>query len=349
MALLGVAVQRAHVRVLLVADTHIGFDDPLRPRVERRRRGPDFLRSFECALEPALRGEVDLVVHGGDLLHRSRSPAGLVQCALAPLLRVAERGVPVFVIPGNHERSRIPFGLLAYHPRVHVFQSPGTFTETVRGLRVAVSGVPFARDVSAPAFSDLVERTSWRAHDADVRVLGLHQAVEGAKVGVHDHTFRCGRDVVAGHALPPGFAAVLAGHIHRSQVLTHDLARRSLAAPVLYPGATERTSFVEREEVKGYLLLDLGPASGGGRLLRWTFVRLPARPMVVLGIDVTGRSRERLAASLRGRLAALDPHAVVRWDVEGTPVPGADGVLSARSLRRLAPPTMNVEVSRAAH
>ena len=40
------------VRVLLVADTHIGFDDPLRPRVQRRRRGPDFLANFERALAP---------------------------------------------------------------------------------------------------------------------------------------------------------------------------------------------------------------------------------------------------------------------------------------------------------
>ena len=52
----------ASLRVLLVADTHLGFDDPPHARVERRRRGPDFPRNFELALEPALRGEVDAVV-----------------------------------------------------------------------------------------------------------------------------------------------------------------------------------------------------------------------------------------------------------------------------------------------
>ena len=30
------------IRVLLLADTHLGFDLPSKPRVERRRRGPDF-------------------------------------------------------------------------------------------------------------------------------------------------------------------------------------------------------------------------------------------------------------------------------------------------------------------
>ena len=76
----------ATLRVLFVSDTHLGFDLPARPRVDRRRRGPDFFAGFARALEPALRGEVDVVVHGGDLLYRSRVPATLVHRALQPLL-----------------------------------------------------------------------------------------------------------------------------------------------------------------------------------------------------------------------------------------------------------------------
>ena len=102
----------AEPRILLLGDTHVGFDTPLRPRIERRRRGPAFLANFERALAPARRGEVDLVVHGGDLLHRSQLPASLVQAALAPLLALADRGLPIFLVPGNHERSRIPYPLL---------------------------------------------------------------------------------------------------------------------------------------------------------------------------------------------------------------------------------------------
>ena len=42
---------------LFFADTHLGFDLPARPRIERRRRGPDFFANFERALAPALAGE----------------------------------------------------------------------------------------------------------------------------------------------------------------------------------------------------------------------------------------------------------------------------------------------------
>ena len=44
------------MRILFLGDTHLGLDDPLHPRVERRRRGPDFYRSFERAIQPALDG-----------------------------------------------------------------------------------------------------------------------------------------------------------------------------------------------------------------------------------------------------------------------------------------------------
>jgi DNA repair exonuclease SbcCD nuclease subunit len=53
------------VRILLLADSHLGFDLPVRPRTTRRRRGHDFLANYAAALQPALTGEVDLVVHAG--------------------------------------------------------------------------------------------------------------------------------------------------------------------------------------------------------------------------------------------------------------------------------------------
>ena len=93
------------VRVLLVADSHLGFDLPVRPRVERRRRGHDFLANYARALAPALAGEVDAVVHAGDVFDRSSVVSTLAYQAFEPLRRVADLGIPVMVVPGNHERS----------------------------------------------------------------------------------------------------------------------------------------------------------------------------------------------------------------------------------------------------
>src|SRR5215471_3837982 len=91
------------IRVLLLADSHLGFDLPVSPRVGRRRRGHDFLANYAAALEPALRGEVDLVVHAGAVFDRPMVAPATAYQALEPLRRIAERGVSVFIVPGNHE------------------------------------------------------------------------------------------------------------------------------------------------------------------------------------------------------------------------------------------------------
>ena len=133
------------LRVLLLADTHLGLDLPVRPRIERRRRGADFFANTVRALQPALRGEVDLVVHGGDLLFRSRVPPDLVQRAMAPLFEVADAGVPVYLVPGNHERGRIPYPLLARHPLPNSSPLP----PPVPSVPIARSRVPSPRAVTS--------------------------------------------------------------------------------------------------------------------------------------------------------------------------------------------------------
>jgi DNA repair exonuclease SbcCD nuclease subunit len=336
--------QTSALRILLLADTHLGFDLPVRPRVERRRRGHDFAANFQRALEPALRGEVDLVVHGGDLFDRSRVPAALVDIALAPLVRVAESGTPVYLVPGNHERARIPLHLWSAHPNIHIFDRPRAFLHSGRHGTVALVGFPFARRIR-DRFDDLLHQASAAVSPADRRLLCLHQTVEGAQVGPGDYTFRSGPDIIPGQALPAGFDAVLSGHIHRRQVLTHDLSRRVIAAPVVYPGSIERTSFAERDEEKGYTIVTIQPP-GSDAPLQVVFEPLPVRPMVSLVLEPAAADRGAVVNLLVSHLRALDPDAVVRVQFRGPNADASVNTLSAACLRRLAPPTMNVDLAR---
>lgn len=336
------------LRLLLLADSHLGFDLPLDPRVERRRRGHDFLANHERAVAFAREANVDLIVHGGDLFHRPRVPPSLVYQAFRPLLEAASTGIPVVVVPGNHERSRIPHRRFARHPDLHVFERPETVVLGVRGLRVALAGFPYVRDIRG-CFSEVVRATGRGDEAADVRLLCMHHCVEGARVGPGDFTFRDAPDVVRGRDLPREFAAVLSGHIHRPQVLERDLAGRSLGAPVLYPGSVERTSFAEIDEAKGFRVLDLEPAPGGGRLVGDRFVPLPARPMVVRevrpGEGDGGRwTRRALEAGIAAAVAGAPQDAVLRVRVHGRVSAGARAAVAAARLRRVAPPGMNLEV-----
>ena len=313
------------MRILFVSDTHLGIDLPARPRVERRRRGQDFFRNFELALAPALAGEVDVVVHGGDVHYRSRVPAWLADAALTPLRRVADRGVPVLLVPGNHERSRLPCPLLAVHENIHLFHSPRTVHVEAGGLRVAFAGFPFEPGVRA-RFPSLLEAARREERMADVRVLCMHQCVEGATCGPGSFTFRDGDDVVRRTDLPPDLALVLAGHVHRHQVLT------SPGRPtVVYAGSVERTSFAELGEPKGSVLVDLA----AGRCPAIAFRPLPTRPMLIRRLPLAGVGLAIARARIEAVVRSTPSDAVLRLLVEG-PVPAVvEPLLSAAALRTI--------------
>jgi DNA repair exonuclease SbcCD nuclease subunit len=310
------------VRILFLSDTHLGLDLPARPRVERRRRGDDFFRNFKTALEVARRGEVDVVVHGGDLLYRSRVPAWLAEAARAPLKALAASGVPVLLVAGNHERGRMPYPLLAIDENLHLFDRPRTVVLEAHGVRVAFAGFPSVSRVRH-RFSSLLEDATRHAPPADVKVLCLHQCVEGATCGPAGFTFRHGDDVIRQTSLPQDVAVTLCGHIHRHQVL-----QPPGRAPVIYAGSIERTSFAEAAEMKGFVVLEL-TRSG---LVSFEFRPLQARPMVKLSVAFDRTSGDDVLARMAAAIGATPADAVVQIRVSGA-VPS---VLTASALRSIA-------------
>jgi DNA repair exonuclease SbcCD nuclease subunit len=264
---------------------------------------------------------------------------------MAPLVKVADAGTPVYIVPGNHERSSIPLHLWTAHPNLHIFDGPKTFLWSGPQGSVALSGFPFARKIR-DRFSELVSQTGFVERHGVPRLLCMHQTVEGAQVGANDFTFRSGVDIIRGRDIPAGFSAVLSGHIHRAQTLTQDLRGRALAAPVIYPGAIERTSFAERAEEKGYVILTIGLSDRDkGALLNVSFEQLPARPMISIVLEPTHADLNVLSAQLKGKLSELDPNSVARVVIKGPKAEDARQILSAALLRELAPPTMNINLA----
>ncbi len=325
-------------RILFLADTHLGFDTPLRPKVQRRRRGDDFTANYRKALQPAFDRQVDLVVHGGDMFFRSRVHPAIVEAAFEPLLHIADQGIPVFIVPGNHERSNIPRSLLQSHANILIFDRPRTHLLNLNGCRISLAGFPNVRHDPRTQFKAQLEKTGWKSFEADIRLLCMHQTVEGAQVGVQNYTFRGGPEVIRGADIPAGFDAILSGHLHRYQVLRRDLTGRPLNAPVFYPGSTERTSFAEREEEKGYLVMKIR----AGEAMEHVFTPLPARPMVDLVITGQGFTIEQIREKLIQQISQSDENAVVRVHLKEGESGAWISVLNDRWLRSVAPATMNI-------
>ena len=334
------------IRILFLSDTHLGFDYPFHPRIERRRRGDDFFANIERALRPALEGRVDCVVHGGDLLYRSKVPPKLVALAAEPLKAVADAGVPVYLVPGNHERSIIPHFERMHHQNIFVFDRPRTFELEANGIRLALAGFPFYRGNVRKMFDQLLSATRWRPKTTATSILCIHQSVDGATVGPRNYMFRQKHDVIDSTSIPADFAAVLAGHIHRHQVLINDLSGRPLRVPVFYPGSIERTSYAEKDESKGYLILEVVPQVADEPAVRsWHFHHLPSRPMRRVDLHIHQMSADDVTAWIADKIKTLPEDGIVQLRIHGKPCEDVYARIRAAALRGLAPASMNIEAT----
>lgn len=329
--------QKDTIRLIFFADTHLGFDYPVRPRIERRRRGDDFFQNFHRVLKFAALEGADLVIHGGDLFFRSKVPTPIIDLVYEHLLEFAGHGIPLFIVPGNHERSRLPQLEKLNHPLIHVFDKPRSFDISINHHNVCISGFPFHRHNIRKNFLKQVAATEWQRSPADLRLLCMHQTVEGAKVGPSDYTFTGGDDVIPFDYLSDDFDLYLSGHIHRRQILS----ARQGDISVIYPGSTERTSFAEKEEPKGFFDIVLQNENGKWITSGMTFKKLPTRPMVDLTLDPSV-TKDNLDETIRQKAKQFQPDSIVRLRL----FPESQDlrqIITSEKIRELLPDTMNFQ------
>ena len=337
--------RREPMRVLFVSDTHLGFDLPARPRVDRRRRGPDFFACFERALEPALRGEADVVVHGGDLLYRSRVP------------RLARRSARC---GRSCAWPRPASTCSSSRATTSARRSPTRCSRRTRGSTCSAGRRRSCRRPTRPARG--LRRLSLRARRAP-RVPGAargHGLPRGRR-----RTRACCASTTASRApsaaLPPASPSATAttwcgrttcrttwpSCSAATSTGTRSCATTSAGRPLRGAG---RLRGLRRAHVLRGARRDQGLRDGFGRRRR------PRRPAPGLRVPAAPRApdaRARGDAGVRSprvwnagsatRLGAAPPDVVLQVRVPEA-LAGAD-VLRAARLRALAPPTANVTVS----
>ena len=319
------------MRILFFADTHLGYDYPIHPRIQRRRRGFDFFENYHQILQTAMDEKVDAIIHGGDLFFRSKIPAPIIEKAYEPLLPVLESGIQVFVVPGNHERSRLPASPLFHHPNFHNFDRPRLFRLERHGIKLALGGFPNIRNHVNPSFEEVLASIDFKTDPEYKNILCMHQSVEGAVVGVQNYRFPRGDDVIGRHQFPEHLDLILSGHIHRQQVL-----RSSHGTPIIYPGSIERTSFAERMEPKGYTCIEL-PDDGTS----WEFRPLKARPMREIKLPENLQDHGGLIEFIRKSGTAEDSQSILRIRCSNEK---QIALLKVAELRAILPETMNVDL-----
>jgi len=295
-------VQWMSLQVLLTADNHLDISAAMYGP-KRFERKEDFARCFEATVEYALKEKPDIYLICGDL-YDSVVPRNPPRSLMMRHFRaLAEKGIKVFLISGHHDTARSLeqgasplslYGDSGYARFFSDFLQPQSSAFEKSGLKVQVSGVSFNPNLSLN--EDPLASVRFEKPKGDVNIFMLHYPIEGFK-GVYSLT----EPTVRVSHLPRGYQLVAAGHIHRHQKNTFG------ETLVIYPGSTERVSFLEEGEKKGFVWLDLDKSG----VVSDEFIETPARELQTLEFSIpsSGDVNTILQEEL---LKRVDPKLILR-------------------------------------
>jgi DNA repair exonuclease SbcCD nuclease subunit len=321
------------------ADTHLGFE-VLKVAASdsrgRQRRADSILGNFLKVIDHALETGADLFIHSGDLFNKFYIPRERLDDLVQPFRRLSKAGIPVVIIPGNHERSEFPFDLFHGLPGIYVFDRPKSLHLHVDGYSVGVAGFPFIREDSKRTFLKALDDTGYDELQCDLNILVVHQTFDEATVGPGDYTFRLGRpDTVAKDTVPTDFAYIAAGHIHRYQILPHPLKPQ---IGFVYPGSTQRMSFAEMDEEKGFV---------EGEVLHdrveTRFVPLPSWDMEIVEIEAAGLSASEMEKAIQSQFWRFSEDLVIRFNLTGGATKKDYPEIDFDKLRAEMPPVLECQ------
>lgn len=321
------------IKIIFLADSHLGFDYPLRPKKEKRRRGIDFFHNFDRILSHAKNNKADLLIHGGDLFYRTLVPTPIVDRVYERLFEFAQSGIPTVIVPGNHESSRLPQSLFLHHPNIYYFSKPGIFQFTLKGSYFDIAGFPCIRRDVESKFPEIAKEIHTKLRPGSVKLLCMHQSIEGARVGPSNYTFRKGKDVIPIDDLPVEYDLILSGHIHRNQVL-----RSGNNTPIIYPGSIERTAFAEKDEVKGFYEINFDSKLK----YSYKFIPLKARPMIDVHLNNEDYCQSTLQKDILHQISGIHPDSIIRFKMKN---PDNLSLLTVKLLDEIIPPTMNYQLA----
>ncbi|MEM1126918.1 MAG: exonuclease SbcCD subunit D [Bacteroidota bacterium] len=300
------------MRILHTADVHFGSNTFGRvdPATGLNTRLLDFRRCFDVMVERALDEDIDLFLFCGDA-YRTADPTPTQQRAFAEGLRpLVEHGIPIVMIVGNHDHP-VSFGKASaldifshLAGQVQVFRKPtvchgDTAIQTKAGpLQLIALPWPIRslllsrdeyrkktpveiRDAIEALYAEFIQ-TAVPALDPTVpTVLAGHFSVLNAEMSGSERTSLIAHEPkfsLSSLAVPP-IDYVALGHIHRYQ----DLNKEG-DIPVVYSSSLERVTFNERDDDKGFVLVDIDPSQPAPRTT-YTFIQTPARPFTYLHVD----------------------------------------------------------------
>jgi len=256
------------MKILHVADTHLGYSAYRKVTEDGiNQREMDAYDTFKQFVDYAIKSKPDLIIHAGDLFDSVRPNNRAITFAIKQIIRLSKKNIPFVVIAGNHEHPKLKetghiFSIFDHMDHVYPIYNAKceTLSFKINNEKIMIHAIPqceFKKQFNEELKKLKPDSTS------DYNIFVSHGAVTGIKVFSMNEFNEL---IIPTKILNKNFDYIALGHYHRYT---------KLASNAFYSGSTERFTFTDAPDKKGFLELELSDGK-----LKHTFIELENRAMI---------------------------------------------------------------------
>lgn len=256
------------MKILHVADTHLGYSAYRKATEDGiNQRELDTYKAFEQFVTYAINTKPDLIIHAGDLFDSVRPNNRAITFGLEQINRLSKEKIPLVIIAGNHEHPKIKetghifkifdhldFVYPVYHSKYE------TIDFEINNEKITIHCIPQCE--LKTKFNEELKKLK-PEKKADLNVFMAHGSVTGVK-DFYMNEFN--ELIIPAKILSRSFDYIALGHFHRYS---------KLADNAFYAGSTERFTFTDAKDDKGFIQLNLKKDK-----LSHKFIKLENRQMI---------------------------------------------------------------------
>ncbi len=321
------------MKILHVADTHLGFSAYRKMTEEGiNQREMDVYDAFKQFVDYAIRTHPDLIIHAGDLFDAVRPNNRAIRCAIQQINRLSKERIPFLVIAGNHEHPKLKetghiFSIFDHmdhvYPIYHAIYEQVSFT--IENKKITIHALPQCE--LKEHFSQELQKLKPDS-TSDYNIFVAHGAVTGIKIFSMNEFNEL---VIPTGALSKQFDYIALGHFHTFT---------KLAVNAFYAGSTERFTFTDAPDRKGFIELDLSKGT-----VKPKFIELQNRPMTdIQPIKCSNLKLDEVMKKIKETVNEINPtEKTFRITLEGIPAHIYRG-LDFNEIRQLSKDAIHYEI-----
>ncbi|KYK20256.1 DNA repair exonuclease [Thermoplasmatales archaeon SG8-52-2] len=256
------------MKILHISDSHLGYSAYRKATPDGiNQREIDTYFAFEQFVDYAIKSKPDLILHAGDLFDSVRPNNRAITFAVDQILRISEKNIPFVIIAGNHEHPRLKetghiFSIFNHIDNIYPVYNAKyeVLSFNISEKNVKVHAIPQCELKNQ--FESELERLKPDT-DADYNILVSHGAVTGIQVFSMNEFNEL---IIPVKVLSEKFDYIALGHYHKFT---------KLADNAFYSGSTERFSYIDAPDKKGFIEIQLGKGK-----IESNFIELDIRQMI---------------------------------------------------------------------